>query len=472
MTAKTRLRSLPSVNEVLRNDALADLIGRHGRPVVKRAVQEGIRLSRERLLAGKSESSPNAVVSGVARYVARVCDPQLKPVINATGVILHTNLGRAPLGDEVIAEVARIARGYCNIEFDASAAGRGSRTELVRDILKFLTGAEDVLVVNNNAAGVLLALHALAFNREVVVSRGELIEIGGSFRIPEIMAASGARMVEVGATNRTRESDYEKAIGPGTALLLKAHRSNFSMRGFVEEVSVRRLAELARARGLPLLYDIGSGLLRKPAWLGAEREPDVRTAVLDGADIVAFSCDKLLGGPQAGVLAGRADLISRMGKAPMMRALRVCKLTLAALSAACRQHVGDDDQPPRNPTCLLLARTPEAVRSVAVKVLEGLSALGIRAEIVESCGQCGGGTLPDFRIKSFAVKVLPVEGIGDRRHTFAEKLFGRLLESDPQILGILRKGEILFDVLTLFEDDIPALIQATARAVNDLCKSP
>ncbi len=390
----------------------------------------------------------------------------LKPVINATGVILHTNLGRAPLGKAVTDEIAAIAAGYSNLEFDLAAAGRGKRSAHVREILTRLTGAADVLVVNNNAAGIFLALSTLAGGRDVVVSRGELIEIGGSFRIPEIMSASGARMVEVGATNSTRLADYEAAITDGTALLFKAHKSNYRIVGAGGEVAVRELADLAHARGLTMMYDIGSGLLRKPDALALPDEPDVAGAIADGADLVAFSCDKLMGGPQAGVLAGRAELIAQLTQTPLMRALRVGKLTLAALSAVCRQYLRTDDLLAGNPTFAMLSRSQAQLKLLASKLADELAARQVPARVVPSAGQCGGGTLPELRLKSVAVELLAPEELAGTESTFAERVFKRLLGADRPVLGVLREGRLLLDVLAVFDGDIPDIAAAVAAAAK------
>lgn len=465
------LRDLPSVNEALNRPDLAELADQWGHAVAKHAVRGAIGRARAQVMDGGGAPSTDAIVAEATALVDAVCGRSLKPVINATGVILHTNLGRAPLGRAVIDEITQVALGYSNLEFDLREAHRGDRNTHVREVLKFLTGAEDALVVNNNAAGILLTLNTLARDREVIVSRGELIEIGGSFRIPEIMATSGARLVEVGATNRTRLSDYEKAITDDTAMLLKAHKSNYCIKGFTEEVHVAEMADLAHSRGLPMMYDIGSGLLRKPANLPLEHEPDVAGALADGADIVAFSCDKLLGGPQSGILAGRSEFISRLGRAPLMRTLRVGKLTLAALSAACRHYLRDEDLLASNPAFAMMERSREELERLASLLLAALEQAGVEARKVESVGRTGGGSLPDLEIPSVAVEVLPRNGAGDASQTFVERLFRRLLDSDRPVLGVLREGRLLFDVLTVLDDQVPAIAQAISQAVSSEANS-
>ncbi len=459
------LRDLPSVNEVLRHPDVLKLIEENGREPVKVSVRDAIDNARRAALANGEPPKIDAVASHVASLVADRIGGTLKPVVNGTGVVLHTNLGRAPLGKTVIEEISRIAGGYSSLELDLKFGRRGHRKAHLKESLKLLTGAEDVIVVNNNAAGIILALSTLARDKEVVVSRGELIEIGGSFRIPDIMAASGARMVEVGTTNRTRLSDYEEAIGQDTALLFKAHTSNYAIKGFTEDVSVADLAGLAHSSGIPMMYDIGSGLLRRPENLPLENEPDVKESIAAGADIVAFSGDKLLGGPQAGILAGGEEIISQLGRAPLMRALRVCKMTYAALFAVCRDYFKDESLIASNPTFAMLERSPEALHRLADKLRDELERLEINARVVESSGQCGGGTMPDLRIPSAAVEIIPTDGIANGKLSFAEALFKRLLEGDRPVLGVLREGRILFDVLTLFEDDIPYLAETISKAI-------
>ncbi|MFH2034091.1 MAG: L-seryl-tRNA(Sec) selenium transferase, partial [Candidatus Margulisiibacteriota bacterium] len=319
------LRKLPGVDVLLNEASVKELAAAHGIELVTYAARNTINSAREKILNGSPQID---LVSEVKNLIEKISKPSLKPVINATGIILHTNLGRAPLSFEPI-------RGYCNLEFDLETGKRGKREAHLKAPLKYITGAEDTLVVNNNAAAIVLILNTLASGKEVIISRGELIEIGGSFRINEIMASAGVKMVEVGTTNKTRLSDYENAVTENTALIFKAHKSNYSIKGFSEEVGIKELAEFSRKKGIPFVYDIGSGLLRKPKNLNLEGEPDVRSALKDGAYLVCFSGDKLLGGPQAGIIAGKKELISKLAKAPLMRALRVGKMTIAGLSAVC-----------------------------------------------------------------------------------------------------------------------------------------
>jgi len=459
-------RSLPSIEALLSSAEVTPLVAAHGRELVTYAARGAVADARERVSAGTSAPTHEHLVAAVSSMIRAIALPQLVPVINAAGVVVHTNLGRAPMGRRLLDEIAPAMTGYCNLEFDLRTGRRGHRVDHVREILRYLTGADDVAVVNNNAAALILALSTLAKRREVIVSRGELIEIGGAFRIPEIMAASGARMVEVGTTNRTRLSDYESAITSKTAILFKAHRSNFSVTGFTEEASVKDLSALAESRGLIVVYDIGSGLLRMPRGSPLSTEPDVRTAVSEGAHLVAFSCDKLMGGPQAGVIAGRADLVARLSKAPLMRALRVGKLTMAALSSACRNYLDDRRLFEANPAFAMFTSTPEGIRSRAEQLASLLSDRGVACTIEASSGQAGGGSLPDAVLPSWAVALTPPL-VGPRaRQAFGERVFRALLALDTPVLAILREGRVLLDVLTVQSEEVAGLAEAVRRVVE------
>src|SRR5438094_6894312 len=322
-------RGLPAVDALLADPDIAGLLAAHPRALVVRAVREAIAGAR----ASGGAAPPEGWGAAVLGRVHRLAAPSLAPVINATGVVLHTNLGRAPLARAARQAIERIAAGYANLEYDVSAGTRGSRQALCRDLLVELTGAEDALVVNNAAGALLVALSALARDGEAIVSRGELVEIGGAFRIPDIMARSGARLVEVGTTNRTHRQDYERAAGSATRIILKVHRSNFQVTGFTAEVPAQEIAALAKAAGVASLYDLGSGLLLDLSPWGLAGEPTVREALGSGVDAVAFSGDKLLGGPQAGILLGTRDAIAACRNDPLARAVRSDKFTLAALEA-------------------------------------------------------------------------------------------------------------------------------------------
>ena len=423
-----RLRDLPSVDELARqsDDPLAVEVARK---VVTRA--------REQIQQGDDPGDLAALLQdelGAART------PHLRRVINATGLIVHTNLGRAPLPEAALDRVREIARGYSNLEYDLSAGGRGSRQEHVADSLRRLTSAEASLVVNNNAAAVMLALAALAEGREVLVSRGELIEIGDGFRIPDVLERSGARLREVGTTNRTRAADYETAIGPETAVLLRVHQSNFRVVGFTEQPLLRELADVARRHDLALVDDLGSGAL-----VDIGDEPTARASLAAGADLVCFSGDKLLGGPQAGIVLGRAELVEKLRRHPLQRALRADKLTLAALEGTLALAV---DAPDEIPVLRMLREPVEAVRARAARLAEL-----VHGEVEETVARAGGGSLPLTELPSFACAV-------------EEALAVKLRAVDPPVIAVVRDGRTLLDCRTLTdaEADEVALAVEAARA--------
>lgn len=479
--SNNQLRNIPSVHVVLEDPEMKTLIQVHSRELVTYAVRTVIKQLRSEirdsiktgtlragtLPAGTFNTiSLKTIAAKTALFIKEITGESLKPVINATGIILHTNLGRAPLGESVTKDINTIVTGYSNLEYDCTRAVRSNRTIHIAELIKYLTSAEDALVVNNNAAAIYLVLHTLARGREVIISRGELIEIGGSFRIPEIMAASGVKMVEVGTTNKTRLEDYEAAITSRSALLFKAHKSNFSITGFTEEASIKDLSHLAHTYNLPLVYDIGSGLLKKPGGIPLENEPDVCGSISEGADLVTFSCDKLLGGPQAGIIAGRGDVISQLKSVPLLRVLRVGKLTLAALSRVCRNYLDPGTLIMDTPVFSMLTRTEDYLRTIAHALQKECEAYGISTRLEQSAGRCGGGTLPDLKIKSYAVEIIPRE-VKDKHHcSFAEAVFKHLLNLHPPVIGILREGKLLFDVLTVFQADIDYIAQSISVAVN------
>jgi len=462
---RKRLRELPGVDTVLEEKRIKELVARHGQKLTVYVVRQVLCEVRDDVLKGNAPPLMESIVSRVCEKTEFFSRSSLKPVVNATGVIIYTNLGRAPLGEKVMEELKPIIRGYSNLEFDLEKACRGQRNDHVIDLLKYITGAEDALVVNNNAAGIILSLNTFAKGKEVIISRGELIEIGGSFRIPEIMAASGAKMVEVGTTNKTHPSDYKKAVTENTALILKVHKSNYYIEGFKAEVPLKELVKLAHNRGIPVLYDIGSGLLRKPGNLPLRDEPDVKTSLREGADLVTFSGDKLLGGPQSGIVAGKKEMISVLKKAPMMRALRVGKLTISALSTVIRGYFEDRTLVKSLPLFTMLERKEEALKKSAQVLTQKLAEAGIESTVVKSTGQCGGGTLPHLKINSYAVALTCKQKSRKERSVFAEKVFHKLLNLDYPIVAVLRQGEILFDVLTLSQADLAYICDTLSRII-------
>lgn len=404
-----------------------------------------------------------ARVEDAARAEAlQLARAHLRPVINATGVILHTNLGRAPLGDAVLEHIVRVARGYSTLEFDVERGQRGSRHSHVEALLTALTGAEAAMAVNNNAAGVFLALSELARGREVVVSRGQLVEIGGAFRIPDVMAASGARLVEVGTTNKTRLSDYERAIGPETALLLKVHTSNFRLEGFVEQVDTADLVRLGRERGIPVMEDLGSGVLF-PLTVAGWREPSVSEVVQAGADVVTFSGDKLLGGPQAGLVVGRADLVGRMKRHPLARALRVDKLTLAGLEMTLRLY--REGRTEEIPLWRMLHQSPDALWRRARRLGRALgraadaAGVAVAVRAVREASPVGGGSLPGVTLPTAVLRL--------RAGAWsAARLEARLRQGEPPVVGRVSEDEVVLDLRTVApaeERELVAAVLAAAR---------
>jgi len=420
------LRDLPSVDELCR-DVDDPLAVDAARAVLARA--------REEIRAG---ADPGDLGAQLREELLAARAASLRRVLNATGVIVHTNLGRAPLADEALARVVEVGRGYSNLEYDVTGGTRGSRQDHVAPFLRRLTGAEAALVVNNNAGAVLLALAALAEGREVVVSRGELIEIGDGFRIPEVLARSGARLVEVGTTNRTRAADYERAVGPETALLLRVHQSNFRVVGFTEAPRPEELAAVARRHGLPLVDDLGSGVLAE-----LPGEPSAKESLAAGADLVCFSGDKLLGGPQAGIVVGRADLVEKLRRHPLQRALRADKLTLAALEGTLLLYL---DEPERIPVLRMLREETPAVRARAERLAE-LTA----GAVEETVARVGGGALPLAELPSFACAV-------------EEALAAPLRLGEPAVVGVVRDGKLLLDCRTLADHEVDEVAAAVAAA--------
>ncbi len=401
-------------------------------PLAVGAARTVLERAREEIRAGVD---PGDLRSRLAEELAAARRPALRRVLNATGVLVHTNLGRAPLAAGALARVHEAA-GYSNLEYDLSSGSRGSRQDHLAPLLRRLTGAEAAIVVNNNAAAILLALAALAEDREVVVSRGELIEIGDGFRIPDVLARSGARLVEVGTTNRTRAADYERAIGPDTALLLRVHQSNFRVVGFAEQPTLTELAAIARRHELPLVDDLGSGAL-----VEVEGEPTPAAALAAGADLVCFSGDKLLGGPQAGIVAGRADLVDKLRRHPLQRALRSDKLTLAALEGTLALYL---DRPEEVPVLRMLREPADAVRARAERL-----ARAVGGAVEETVARVGGGALPLAELPSYACAV-------------EEGLAAALRSQDPPVIAVVRDGRTLLDCRTLTDaeaDEVAAAVE-------------
>jgi L-seryl-tRNA(Ser) seleniumtransferase len=445
-------RALPSVSSLLEVPDIQQLANIAPRAVVVDALREALDAVR----AGAAVPSSDAEwARRVAAGVARAQRASLRPVLNGTGVVLHTNLGRAALADAAVRAVRTVAGGFSNLEYDLDGGGRGSRHAHCVALLRELTGAEDALVVNNGAAAVLLALNTIADGRDVIVSRGELVEIGGGFRVPDVMVKSGARLVEVGTTNRTHPDDYVRAIGAGTAAIVKVHRSNFAIEGFVADVGVAELAGLVSTRGIPILHDLGSGLLISLAAIGLTGEPTARDAIAAGASIVTMSGDKLLGGHQAGLIVGSAPLIARLRDNPLTRALRVDKLTLAALEATLALYRDPARALREIPVLAMLGTVVEELRPRAEAIRARLRR-DADVRIVDADAMVGGGAFPTARIRSVALS------FGGDGAVFE----ARLRHGEPAVVGRVSDGRVLIDLRTILPREDDALTGAVSRALE------
>lgn len=437
-----QLRSLPSVEH------LASRLEGAAHPLAVAAAREAIEAAREAVLGGGAAPSQEELAASAAARLELLGRPSLRRVVNATGVVLHTNLGRAPLAPAAVARVAEVAAGYSNLEYDLEGGERGSRGAHVEALLCALSGAEAALAVNNNAAAVMLALAALAGDGEVLVSRGELVEIGGSFRIPEILAHSGATLVEVGTTNRTRVDDYAAAIGERTTAILRVHQSNFRIVGFAEQPGAAELAALARERGIAMVDDLGSGALGE-----VHGEPTVRAAVAAGADLVCCSGDKLLAGPQAGILCGRAEAVERCRRHPLARAMRLDKLQLAALEATLRLH--RDEGPGALPALAMIAAPEEELRLRAEKMAQSI---GPSAAVGRASGAPGGGSLADVSLAGPACWVSPGE-------SGADALLARLRGNEPPVIARIVDGQVVLDPRTMNDEEATLAAVAVREAL-------
>lgn len=451
MSKPLELSRLPSVDRLLSHAAASALIATHGRAVVTGVVRETLAAVRCAAKEGAPLPDEAALVEKVGAGVTAKSRPKLRAVFNLTGTVLHTNLGRAALPEEAVEALVMAARTPCALEYDLDSGGRGDRDDIVNDLLCELTGAEAATVVNNNAAAVFLLLNTLAQKKQVVVSRGELIEIGGAFRVPDIMQRAGAKLVEVGTTNRTHLKDFEGAINPRTAMLMKVHASNYAIHGFTHAVPEAELAALAHEHSLPFVVDLGSGTLTDLAQWGLPHEPTPRENIIAGADLVTFSGDKLLGGPQAGLLVGRKELIAKIKKNPLKRALRVGKLTLAALEAVLRLY-RDPDRLAARLTALAQLTRPEAeIRAAAGRLLpalrEALTHLPVTVESVALKSQIGSGSLPVDRLPSAGFAIRP-QG---KRSGVLNRIEAALRQLTRPVIGRIEDGALLLDLRCLDE---------------------
>ncbi len=464
---------IPSVDRVLSEAGVRALVERCDGAVLTGVVRASIDAMREAMGRGEGvghdrEALVGQVVADVRRRLEAVFAPRLRRVVNATGIVLHTNLGRAPLPEAALEQISRTAGGYTNLELDLESGQRGARIALVEEILCELTGAEAGCVVNNNAAAVLLMLNTLALGREAIVSRGQLIEIGGSFRIPDIMARSGAMMVEVGTTNRTHAGDFEEALSDRAGLMLAVHPSNYQVRGFTAEVSLEELVALGQRHGVPVAHDLGGGVLVDLREYGLPYEPLVSDSIAAGADVVSFSGDKVLGGPQAGVLVGRREVLDRIRKNPLMRALRCGKLTYAALEATLKLFLNRKALLRNHPTLRMLTEPVATLRRRGGRLrgrLKDLEDRGVRFGLEDSVAQTGSGALPLEEIPSVALTLAwPGRSVGD--------LSERLRRHTPPVLGYVREDRLFLDLRTVRADELAIVAQAVRWGVEEvLCRT-
>lgn len=459
-----KLRNLPSVTAILESPDARRCLRQYPRPVVVGAIRKILSSLRSEA-AGAARTRGEWTSLALSRLPAEIAaagEISLKRVINATGVVVHTNLGRAPLPEEAVRAVSVAAGGYSNLEFDLASGSRSSRLVHAEELILDLTGAESAHVVNNNAAAVLLCLAGMARGREVVVSRGELVEIGGSFRIPDIMAESGATLVEVGTTNRTRLEDYERAATPRTALFLKVHRSNFSVTGFTEEVSAAELSSLGGRLGIPVMEDLGSGAVFDFAAAGIPGTPTVRQALAQGPGIVTVSGDKLLGGPQAGIIAGRKALVDPLKKHPLSRALRIDKLCLAALAATLMLYADPRIAADRIPVLAMMTEGEKAVRSRARRLIRRIKAAGgggLVVSVERADSSPGGGSMPEVSLPTAAVAV-------SRPGMSADELEEKLRRGDPPVVARIARGKLLLDMRTVGDGEVAPLSAALLAAAS------
>ncbi|MDD5450566.1 MAG: L-seryl-tRNA(Sec) selenium transferase [Desulfovibrionales bacterium] len=462
------LRNIPSVDEILSLSETQSLLEKYPRRLVVSTIRQVLEGIRGQLLATNSQSSHvdtslDNITESLKEFLGQAARPSLRPLINATGVVIHTNLGRSLLADAAVEQMNAIAAGYSNLEFDLSAGRRGSRYVHVEEILRQLTGAEAALIVNNNAAAVLLVLDTLARGKEVIVSRGQLVEIGGSFRIPDIMARSGAQLVEVGTTNRTHPADYERAITENTAFLMKVHTSNFHIIGFTSEVPLADLVALGKRHGLPVVEDLGSGCFVDLSRYGLLKEPTVQEALQAGADIVTFSGDKLLGGPQAGIILGRDKFIGQVRSNPLNRALRIDKLTLAGLEATLRLYLDDEGVVKQIPTLRLLTVPIAEINKKALQLYRRLTKAAVdhlSLRVIDVDSQVGGGALPLQKLPSRAVAVQP-KGFS------VTELEARMRSLSRPVIGRIENDQFIMDMRTVSTEEIPHIVEAVKTVLSE-----
>jgi L-seryl-tRNA(Ser) seleniumtransferase len=455
------LSSLPSVDEILRSNQGAEWLKTYPRRYVIQAIREVIDFRRKEILKGLiSDISEEYMMAEIENIIESLCSYSLKPLINATGIVIHTNLGRSLLSEKALENIKKVAGSYSTLEYELKEGRRGKRYTHVKRILRDVTGAEDALIVNNNAAAVLLCLNTLSKGKETIVSRGELVEIGGSFRMPEVMAASGAILKEVGTTNKTHLFDYEKAINEDTALILKVHKSNFRVMGFAEEVSMEDLVSLGKKYQIPVMFDLGSGCLIDLKPFGIYDEPVVRDIVNLGVDITTFSGDKLLGGPQGGVIVGKREYIERIQKNPITRAVRIDKLTLSGFEATLMEYIEEEKAIENIPTLRMLLQKPEEIRGRANKIAKKLKKeiKDANITVMADLSRAGGGSLPEVDFPTFVVSIksdnIPINEVEER-----------LRQGIPPIISRIKEDSLILDARTVRDADIDELVKGIKTAL-------
>ena len=459
-SSQSLLASLPSVDEILKGGDGEQWLSLFPRTIVLQAIREVLSGRRSEIIAGGTPDTTREGLSVDMRgAIDRLLTYSLRPVINATGIVIHTNLGRSPLSTRVLQNVAAVGSGYSNVEYDLSAGKRGKRHIHVSRLLQQITGAEDALIVNNNAAAVLICLSTMAREKEVIVSRGELVEIGGSFRIPDVMTASGALLHEVGTTNKTHLHDYVRAVNESTALFLKVHQSNYRMIGFTADVDMRDLVSLGQRHGLPVVFDLGSGCLVDLKPYGIQ-EPSVQEVVKAGVDVVTFSGDKLLGGPQGGIIVGKKQYLEQIRKNPLARAVRIDKLTLAAFEAIFMEYLDLEAAKQNIPALAMLLQSARKIRTRAGRLASAVKRRcpGVTADIIEDVSLAGGGSLPGVEFPTFAVAVKPSS-------LSVNELEERLRTGSPAVIARIRENALLLDARSLGDRDVEAVARAVAAAV-------
>ncbi len=454
-------QKIPSIDFILNHNSIKEITDIKTHSEKKMLIKKFIADYKER--NGIEINSKDHLIEEIKKYLIDQVKPKLKKVINATGILLHTNLGRAPIGEYLVQKCLPVITRYSNLEYNCETAKRGDRNSHLRSIIKLLTSAEDCLVVNNNAAAIYLCLSQFAKDKEVIISRSELIEIGGSFRIPDILRSAGAILKEVGTTNCTRIEDYKQNVNDNTALIFKAHQSNYFISGHTETTSIDALSDLAKEKSIPMIYDLGSGLIKKIDELNLIDEMSVKDSIESGCDLVTFSTDKLLGGPQAGVIVGRSDLIQALAKNPLMRVLRVDKLTISILYECLLMYLNEEKMKSEIPFFRFISRSNEQLKKTAKSIVSALRKNNIDAKIINDIGRTGGGTLPSLTIDSYSVQL-------NLETQISESLYMALLNDDCPVAAQLREGKLSFNVLSLFEDDVKIIVSKINQKLNQIRK--